>query len=105
MEGWKVLASINQKWQDLGNFDKAAWPPMREQQRDSILDLTLLVDEVNIIRAKAVNFDLSRVVRQFVELRFCLSPVKAVGPILGQALDVGEGRATGPGLGVRDLIR
>lgn len=54
------------------------------------------MDEMDIQGAKAVNFDRGLVIRQFVDLCFCFSPIVLLLPVLGQAFDIGQRSAIVP---------
>lgn len=77
---------------------------MAKQQWYSALDLTLLVREMDVQRPEAIDMDLCMVLWDLVDRCFLRSPVIAISPVLGQSLDVRQGRSIVPA-GIVELVR
>ena len=70
---------------------------MDEEQGDGVLDLAPLMEKVDIVRAKVIDGDLSRVLREIiVEIGFGLPPGIIVRPVVDKAFDVSEWNSTTP---------
>lgn len=61
---------------------------MTKQQRNSTLDITLLVHEMHIHILEPINLNFCLEMIQFVQLRFLLAPIEAIAPVLSQPLDI-----------------
>lgn len=73
--------------QHLCHFQKASWPAMAEEQRNSAFDITFLMQEMHVDISKSIY------VNRRLKLRECLihpflvfSPVKIVLPMIVEAL-------------------
>lgn len=81
--------------------NKHSHTPMREQQRDCILDFTPLMNKVNIQRLEAaVDLNRSDEIGQLVYSGFMFSPVVRLAPVCRQSFHVGERSAVIPIAGV-----
>lgn len=96
MESRAIASSLHKLWQDLRDLDEASRPAMDEDERDGVLNITLLMHEMNPQRLKSIDIDISGVLRQLVELGFCLSPVEPVLPMLNEPLHVFQGSTIVP---------
>jgi hypothetical protein len=77
---------------------------VREEQRDAIRAVAPLVHKVHLEVAEAIYVDDGGELGQLVDLGLLGAPVEAIGPVLGEALDVAEGRAVVPIVGEVDLL-
>lgn len=76
---------------------------MKEQERDCIPAGALLMDEVYIIGAKAIDGDVSRELRHAVKDCLGFAPVIFVSPITYNTFHIGQRHSAYPWLLVLDL--
>ena len=69
---------------------------MHEEEGNRVLDFALLMNIVNVQRAKALDIDVAREHGELVDLRLVRAPVEAVLPARDEPLDVCEGHAVVP---------
>src|SRR3712207_5171345 len=84
-------ARIGQRTDHLEEFHGRAGPAVGEDQRQRIRLRRADVQEVDVLAV-----DVGDELRELVELRLLLAPVKAGGPVLGKLLQVPERRAPAP---------
>src|SRR5918992_2835022 len=84
---------------DVHELDYRAWVPVADDQWESIRFRGSDVQEVD-----SLPVDLRGELRKPVELRFLLAPVEAIGPVLGEVLEVIERDAPTPA-DARYLVR
>src|SRR5918998_290122 len=94
-----ALTGVRKQVNDLVELPHRAWPAVEEQDRDGIIALSPLVDEVQIdaLQGRAVLLE-------GVQLRLLRTPVVLVLPVGGELYHVREARPVAP-LGARDLVR
>ena len=93
MEARLACRRVDQKRQDLSNFEKTSRPSVNKQERDCTPDGTFLVDIVNIQSPETVDVDVSCELREFcIQLGLLGTPVEAGSPPLDQSLNVSERR-------------
>jgi len=71
-------------------------PAMEEDQRNSVLDFRLPMNEMNVESPKVVNIDIRRELGHLIQFRFRLTPIIRLLPVLGEFLDIP--------LGIIDLV-
>ena len=69
---------------------------MNEEQRNSIWDLALLVQEVDVEVAETIHLDVAGVHVELVDLSLGLAPVKAMCPVGHKSLNIGKGHTIVP---------
>lgn len=91
-----TAAALGERRDELGALVKAAGPAVDEEQRQGIRGAALLVEEVHGERLEPFGLQLGGELWELVELRLGAPPVEGLGPVLGQALHLGERRAALP---------
>ena len=88
-----VGCRIGQRADDLGELDERSRPAVRDEQRERVRMLRLLMDEVNF-----QSVDGGREVVELVQLPFLCPPVELVAPVRHQVLEIGDVSAVGPAI-------